>query len=85
MPAHYDNRDSFLAPARHAFTITPSATELTNFTRAVMVTEEEATITGILEGDTVSHTTPPLKVGILYPFAFKVISAVSDGSVVGYR
>lgn len=84
MPQQYDHRNSFLAPIRAAFNVTPAGTDLAVFTRAVMVDTDGATITGILEGDTVSHTTVPLKLGVLYPFAFKRISAVSSGTVKGY-
>lgn len=80
----YEHKDSFLAPARIAITITPSADELPVFTRSVMVSTDDATITGVLEGDTVSSTTFPLKTGFMYPFAFKKITAVSTGTVKGY-
>jgi len=80
----YPDRDSFLGPARHGFDITPSASELANNTRGVMVSTDGATITGILEGDSASHTTVPLKNGVMYSFAFKVISSISTGSAKGY-
>ncbi len=71
------------APIRTAFNITPSATELAIHTRAIMVSAD-ATVTGILAEDSTSHTTFILSAGVLYPFAFKVISAVSTGTVKGY-
>lgn len=81
---HYTDRDSFLAAGRGGMDIIPSGTELAKYTRFVYVTVDNATITGILEGDTVSHTTAPLRSGVPHPLAFKVISAVSAGAVKGY-
>lgn len=78
---------SAYAPARNGYDITPSATDQveSKHTRAVMVSAA-ATITGIFTGGTTSHTTFELQPGILYPFAFRRISAVSNGaSVKGYN
>ena len=83
---NFTDLDSVLAPLRHSFTVAPSASEISEGpTRTVMVTVDDATITGIFIGDTTSSTTVPLKVGVPYPFMFKVISAVSAGSVKGYN
>lgn len=80
----YTDKDSFLASARIAIDVTPSANDLPLYTRCVMVSTDGATITGVLEGDTVSSTTFPLMTGLMYPFAFKKITAVSTGTVKGY-
>lgn len=79
----YTERDSFMGPARKGFDVTPHATN-PNQTRAIMVSTDNATVTGVLEADTAPHTTFPLKAGILYQFAFKTITAVSTGTVKGY-
>ena len=78
------------APLRRAFDITPveldsnnNPTLLSLETRAIMVTAE-CTVTGILANEETEHTTATLTPGILYPFAFKAITAVSAGSVKGY-
>lgn len=85
MTKTYTNKDSVMAPAQHGADITPHATDLlANITRFVMVTDDLATITGYLEGDDSAHTTVPLKAGVIYPFAFKRITAVSAGSIKGY-
>lgn len=84
MPLQFEDRDSFMASGRKGFDVTPSSDELPVWTRFIMVTVDDMTVTGILEGDTTSHTTAPLKVGVPYPMAFKVISAVSAGAVKGY-
>lgn len=84
---NYSRESEFAAyaPIRRSIAITPSATELPLHTRAIMVSVD-ATVTGILVGDVAtSHTTVTLKAGILYPFAFKVISAVTNSATVkGY-
>ena len=71
------------SPPIAAYDITPSANDLA-FTTIMIMVSEAATITGILAGDTTSHTTQQLTPGIMYPFSFKKITAVSAGSVKGY-
>lgn len=66
---------------RYAYDVTPSEDLLPIKTTGVMITEEGATVTGVLIGDTSPHTTHPLKVGVIYPFMFKRITAVSSGAV----
>lgn len=66
------------------FDITPSGSELSPHTRAITV-EAAGTVTGVLVNDgSTSHTTHALTPGILYPFAFKIISATTATSVKGY-
>jgi hypothetical protein len=85
MTRRHPDKDSVMAPAQLAMDITPHATnELTYITRFIMVSEDNATVTGYLEGDENVHTTVPLKAGAVYPFAFKRITAVSSGNVKGY-
>lgn len=74
---------SAYAPIRKAWDVTPSETLMEERTRAIMVSEA-ATVTGILAGQSDSHTTFELQPGILYPFMFEVISAVSAGTVKAY-
>lgn len=72
------------APLRRGFSITPGASELNTYTRAIMVSVD-CTVTGIMVDDTASHTTVTLKAGGLYPLCFKVISAVTNSAtIVGY-
>ena len=87
-----------VAPITRAFDVSPTGvdsngdaagTDLPINTRAIMVSEDDMTVSGILVGqdlDTAAgiHTTHNLKAGILYPFAFRRITAVSTGSVKGY-
>lgn len=83
---NYTKGSEFAAygPARRAFDITPLEAELPTPTRAVMVSDF-CTITGILVGQEESHTTFELNPGIMYPFSFKIISAVSNSATVkGY-
>ena len=85
-PRKYKDKDSAMAPLQVGFNITPHASnELPYITRVVMVTDDGTTITGYLEGDdTNSHTTAPLKAGLMYSFAFKRVTAVSAGTAKGY-
>jgi len=72
------------APIRKAFDVSPSTSDLTIPTRAIMVSAE-CTVSGIMIGDTSSHTTNTLFPGMLYPFAFSRITAVSGSATVkGY-
>lgn len=72
------------APIRKAFDVTPAGTDLAIPTRAIMVSAD-CTVTGILAEDSSPHTTFPLSAGVLYPFCFKRISAVSASATVkGY-
>jgi hypothetical protein len=82
---NYSNRSEFSATAsvRRAWNVTPSPTEFKVPTRAIMVSEE-TTVTGVLVSDTTSHTTFPLTPGVMYPLAFKSITAVSAGTVKAY-
>lgn len=75
---------SFLAGCRRAFDITPSSDDLEVPTRAIMVSADDITVTGVFVGQTDSHTTFSLKSGTVYPFCFKKITSVSSGSVKGY-
>lgn len=84
MAKNFNDTDSVMAPLRGGFDVTPSGTALAINTRVVMVTEDDTTITGIMIDQDSSHTTGPLKAGVMYPFQFKVISAVSAGSAKGY-
>lgn len=82
---NYTSRSEYAAyaPIRKAYDITPSATTIIA-TRAVMVTVA-ATITGELaEQPGTSHTTALLSPGIMYPFCFRKITAVSAGAVKAY-
>lgn len=82
--ANYNIKGEFdaYAPVRKAFNVTPSPTTLLKI-RAIMVSVE-TTVTGVLVGDTVSHTTHTLLPGIMYPFAFRKITAVASGTVKAY-
>lgn len=83
---NYNRNSEFdaYAPIRKAFDITLSATPLSIPTRAIMVSTD-CTVTGILVGDTVSHTTFTLTAGVLYPLAFSVISAATASATLkGY-
>lgn len=80
----FNDTNSVLAPLTGSFAVTPSGDDLTQTTRAIMVDTDDATITGKLLDDDAAHTTVTLKTGILYPFRFLTITAVSAGSVIGY-
>lgn len=85
MSRTYKDKNSVMAPAQLQEDITPSASELTNITRFVMVDTDDATLTGYFEGDeSTLKTTVPLKAGLIYPFAFTHITAISAGNVKGY-
>ena len=84
MAKNFTEDRSALGSGDMGFDITTSGAELAQHTRFVMVSEDGVTITGILAGQDTAHTTFGLKAGIPYPFRFKVISAVSTGSVKGY-
>lgn len=72
------------APIRKAVDVTPSPTTIVN-SRAIMVSEF-ATVTGeLIEQPGTSHTTFSLTPGMLYPFCFKYITAVSSGTVKAYK
>lgn len=86
--------DAFFGPIKRAITITPTPVDSNGYTalnfgngivetRAITVSED-ATVTGILSGQDTEFTTHTLKVGVLYPFVFKAITAVSAGTVKGY-
>lgn len=79
----FDDRNSFMGAAGSGRDIVPHATNL-NQTRAIMVSTDGTTITGILEKDTTAHTTFPLLAGVMYIFAFKTITAVTGGTAKGY-
>lgn len=83
MPQQYSDSNSVSAPARMGMDITAHATNPTN-TRYVMVSTDGTTITGILEGDTASHTTFGLKAGTMYKMSFKKITAIAGGTVKAY-
>lgn len=83
MPQMYSDSNSVQAPARMGRDVVAHATN-PNQTRFVMVSVDNTTITGVLEGDTASHTTFGLKAGVLYPIAFKTITAISGGAVKAY-
>ena len=74
---------SAYAGARRGFDITPGTSDLPLSTRAIMVSET-ATVTGILSGDSAEHTTFELAPGVMHPFFFERITAVSAGSIKGY-
>ena len=77
--------DAAYGPLNRSWDVTPSATAFEPHTRAIMVSDDDTTVTGIMKNDNESHTTFPLKAGVLYPFEFKIISAVSgSGTVKGY-
>lgn len=80
----YTDNDTILAPIRGGFDVTPGATDLAIPTRAIMVTTDDATVTGILVDQENPHTTAPLKTGVIYAFRFKRITTVSAGAVKGY-
>lgn len=82
---NYEKHSEFsaMAPVRRAIDVTPSATEFSTPSRAIMVSEA-ATVTGILSGMDTSHTTHELQAGTMYPFSFKSITAVSAGTVKAY-
>lgn len=73
------------APIRRAFDITLSSTPLALPTRYIMVSAS-GTVTGEFVGDKgTSTTTFPLTAGVLYPFAFYKITAVSNAiTIKGY-
>ena len=81
-----NSQGSALAPAQRALDVVASANPLPFVTRGVMVSDA-CTITGTFtkgqEG--ASHTTFELVPGMLYPFMFATITAISNGaSVKGY-
>lgn len=87
MTRRYSDKDSITASAGGGFDVTPHATEyLDAMTRGVMVSEDDTTITGYLEADPENeHTTFGLKAGLMHPFRFIRITAVSGTSTVkGY-
>ena len=84
MAKNFTDDRSALGAGGVGIDITPSATELEQHTRFIMVEVDDITVTGIFIGQDTSHTTFALKAGVPYPFRFKVISAVSSGSVKGY-
>lgn len=70
------------APIRRAYTVTLGNTELPLNTRAIMVSAV-GTVTGELVGDKGTlFTTFDLTPGVLYPFAFYKITAVSNSITV---
>lgn len=70
------------APIRKAYNITPGTSVIN--CRAIMVSAD-ATVTGeFAEQPGISHTTHTLKAGVLYPFCFRKITAVSTGTVKAY-
>lgn len=77
----YDDRHSILGRAENMLVVTPSASELPEISRFIMVSVDDVTVTGILADMTTSFTTVPLKAGQEYNLGFKVISAVSAGTV----
>lgn len=81
----FTNREDATTGAKFGFDVTPSATAFTQHTRAVTVSIDGATITGeLIDRPGVSFTTHPLAVGILHPYWFIKITAVSTGTVKGY-
>ena len=79
-----DTVDAAFGPVNRSWDVTPSATPFLVPTRAIMVSADDITVTGILKHDTVSHTTFGLKAGVMYPFEFSSITAVSAGTVKAY-
>jgi len=70
------------APARRAFNVTIGATALAIPTRAIMVSAA-GTVTGEFVGDKgTSFTTFELQPGVLYPFMFYKITAVSNSITI---
>lgn len=86
MTRHHRDKDSVMSPAQVPQDITPHATDvLANTTRFIMVSDDGATVTGYMEGDkTNPHTTMPLRAGLIYPFSFIRVTAVSSGTIKGY-
>ena len=84
MSQRYTDNDSALGSANGVFDITPAVGELDQSTRMVMVDTDGTTVTGTLIADSDENTTFALKAGIMYPFRFKEITAVTGGSAKGY-
>jgi hypothetical protein len=84
MGQRFEGLDSAMAGASFGRDITPSATAFTQHTRFIMVDTDDVTVTGEFIGEATSHTTVPLKKGLIYPFFFSKITAVSGGTVKGY-
>lgn len=83
MTRQHPDKSSSMAPIQGAFDVTPSASDLTYITRAIMVSSDDVQVTGYLEGDKDNiHQTFALKAGLLYPFAFKKITAVSNSGTI---
>lgn len=79
-----DTGTAAYAPVRYGFDVTPSPTPLSTYTTAIMVNTEGATVTGILAYSKKEFTTLPLSIGVMYPFSFEKITAVSAGNVKAY-
>lgn len=86
MSRSLEGKDSVVASVAIGFDVTPHATDpLPEITTGVMVSEDDVEITGYLEGDkSTPHTTFGLKAGVIHPFRFYRITAVSLGTVKGY-
>jgi len=86
MARSYTDKDSVMAPFQIGFDVVVHATDpLDHTTRSIMVSDDDATITGYLEGNSdTPHTTLPLKAGVYHPFAFTRITAISAGTAKGY-
>lgn len=90
-----NTEDAFYGPIKFALDITPTPLDSNgeytplNFgrgisqTRAISVSAD-ATVTGIFAENTTEFTTHTLKAGVLYPFVFKAITAISTGTIKGY-
>ena len=85
MTRNFNDTDSSLVGATVGVDVTPSTTAFGQHLRAVTVSDDGATITGELFGNEgVSFTTHGLAFGIMHPYWFTKITAVSAGTVKGY-